>query len=205
MSSDNSPEAQTPAESTNPNLSAQDDFTDREVVKGQPSPSTEILATTPTQSEAPVETAYEAPVEPVLETAEQAVSPPASPSIAERVSVPAQASTDSNDEEGGEWDLLSNRIKQFFESSNLQDQWQSLRQPVFLLGGLIVLILTMRIYGGILDAIATIPLAPRLFQLVGTSYAAWFAATRLIRADERKKIAANVKDVWSSLRGSSKS
>ena len=63
----------------------------------------------------------------------------------------------------------------------------------------------MRIYGGILDAIATVPLAPRLFQLVGAFYAVWFAATRLIRAEERKKISANVNDLWTSLRGGSKS
>ena len=140
------------------------------------------------------------------EPAAKPVTPPASPSIAERISVPAQAPADSSAEAGGgEWDLLSNRIKQFFEANNLQDQWQSLRQPLFLLGGLIVVILTMRIYGGILDAIATIPLAPRLFQLVGTFYAVWFAATRLIRAEERKKISTNVNDLWTSLRGSSKS
>ena len=139
------------------------------------------------------------------ESAAPTVTAPASPSIAERISVPAQVSTDSSEEDGGEWDLLSSRIKQFFEANNLQDQWQSLRQPLFLLGGLIVVILTMRIYGGILDAIATVPLAPRLFQLVGTFYAVWFAATRLIRAEERKKISANVNDLWTSLRGGSKS
>ena len=146
-----------------------------------------------------------APEEPASQPVSPSSSASTTPSIAERVSVPAQASGVSSSDEGGEWDLLSNRIKQFFEANNLQDQWQSLRQPLFLLGGLIALILTMRIYGGILDAIATVPLAPRMFQLVGTFYAAWFAATRLIRADERKKISANVNDLWSSLRGSSKS
>ena len=138
-------------------------------------------------------------------TATPPAAGPASPSIAERVSVPARVPADSSSEGGGEWDLLSNRIKQFFEANNLQDQWQSLRQPLFLLGGLIALILTLRIYGGILDAIATVPLAPRIFQLVGTFYAGWFAATRLVRAEERKRISANVQDIWSSLRGSSKS
>ena len=189
MSSDKPSEKQAPAESINPDLSAQGDITDRGVEQ-EPIPAVET-------------TAAETPVTP--EPAAQPVTPPASPSIAERISVPAQASADSSEEDGGEWDLLSNRIKQFFEANNLQDQWQSLRQPLFLLGGLIVVILTMRIYGGILDAIATVPLAPRLFQLVGTFYAVWFAATRLIRAEERKKISANVNDLWTSLRGGSKS
>jgi len=204
MSSDKPSEKQAPAESINPDLSAQGDITDRGVEQ-EPIPAVETTAVEATAVE---KTAAETPVTetPMApEPAAQPVTAPASPSIAERISVPAQASADSSEEDGGEWDLLSNRIKQFFEANNLEDQWQSLRQPLFLLGGLIVVILTMRIYGGILDAIATVPLAPRLFQLVGTFYAVWFAATRLIRAEERKKISANVNDLWTSLRGGSKS
>jgi len=192
MSSDTPSETQASAESINPNPPAQGDITD-------PGPELEVTAAA---APSPVQKA--APEEPASQPVSPSSSASTTPSIAERVSVPAQASGVSSSDEGGEWDLLSNRIKQFFEANNLQDQWQSLRQPLFLLGGLIALILTMRIYGGILDAIATVPLAPRLFQLVGTFYAAWFAATRLIRADERKKISANVNDLWSSLRGSSK-
>tara|TARA_B100001063_G_scaffold198755_1_gene191417 strand:- start:9 stop:602 length:594 start_codon:yes stop_codon:yes gene_type:complete len=197
MSSDKPSETQAPAESINPDLPALGDITDRGA-EAEPIP---VAAESATVAETTVDETPAAP-----EPAAKPVTPPASPSIAERISVPAQASADSSDEaDGGEWDLLSNRIKQFFEANNLQDQWQSLRQPLFLLGGLIVVILTMRIYGGILDAIATIPMAPRLFQLVGTFYAVWFAATRLIRAEERKKISTNVNDLWTSLRGGSKS
>ncbi len=188
MSSDKPSETQAPAESINPDLPAHGDITDR---------AAEAEQTPVAADSSPTSTPAEPAAQPVAATT--------SPSIAERVSVPAQASADSGEEAGGEWELLSNRIKQFFEENNLQDQWQSLRQPLFLLGGLIVVILTLRIYGGILDAIATVPLAPRLFQLVGAFYAVWFAATRLIRAEERKKISANANDLWSSLRGGSES
>ena len=225
MSSDKPSETHAPAESISPDLHAQGDITDRgeeaeqtpaaaESTTAAASPAqtsvaeTTLAETTVPEAQAPEVKAPEqtAPAQTVAaEPAAQPVAAPASPSIAERVSVPAQASGVSSEEEGGEWDLLSNRIKQFFEANNLQDQWQSLRQPLFLLGGLIVVILTTRIYGGILDAIATIPMAPRLFQLVGTFYAVWFAATRLIRAEERKKISTNVNDLWTSLRGGSKS
>ena len=201
MSSDTPSETQASAESINPNPPAQGDITD----PGPESEATPAAAESTTAAAAPSPVQKAAPEEPASQPVSPSSSASTTPSIAERVSVPAQASGVSSSDEGGEWDLLSNRIKQFFEANNLQDQWQSLRQPLFLLGGLIALILTMRIYGGILDAIATVPLAPRLFQLVGTFYAAWFAATRLIRADERKKISANVNDLWSSLRGSSKS
>ena len=191
MSSDKPSEKQAPAESINSDLP---DQSDSSVVEADLIQNTAAPESAPISSEITQPSVAEA-------TATPPNAVPASPSIAERVSVPARVPADSSSEEGGEWDLLSNRIKQFFEANNLQDQWQSLRQPLFLLGGLIALILTLRIYGGILDAIATVPLAPRLFQLVGTFYAAWFAATRLIRAEERKKISANVKDLWSSLRG----
>jgi len=195
MSSDKPSEKQAPAESINSDLP---DQSDSSVVEADLIQNTTAPESAPISSEITQPSVAEA-------TATPPNAVPASPSIAERVSVPARVPADSSSEEGGEWDLLSNRIKQFFEANNLQDQWQSLRQPLFLLGGLIALILTLRIYGGILDAIATVPLAPRLFQLVGTFYAGWFAATRLVRAEERKRISANVQDIWSSLRGSSKS
>ena len=195
MSSDKPSEKQAPAESINSDLP---DQSDSSVVEA------DLIQNTAAPESAPISSEITQPsvAEP---TATPPTAVPASPSIAERVSVPARVPADSSSEEGGEWDLLSNRIKQFFEANNLEDQWQSLRQPLFLLGGLIALILTLRIYGGILDAIATVPLAPRIFQLVGTFYAGWFAATRLVRAEERKRISANVQDLWSSLRGSSKS
>ena len=194
MSSDKPSEKQAPAESINSDLP---DQSDSSVVEADLIQNTSAPESAPISSEITQPSVAEA-------TATPPNAVPASPSIAERVSVPARVPADSSSEEGGEWDLLSNRIKQFFEANNLQEQWQSLRQPLFLLGGLIALILTLRIYRGILDAIATVPLAPRLFQLVGTFYAGWFAATRLVRAEERKRISANVQDLWSSLRGSSK-
>ena len=124
-----------------------------------------------------------------------------SPSIAERVSVPETPSSSDASEEGGEWDLLSTKVRQWLAENDLADQWQRLRKPLLLIAGLIAFILVLRIYGGILDAIATVPLAPQLFELVGVIYATWFATTRLVRSEERRKISAAVSDLWSSMRG----
>ena len=135
-------------------------------------------------------------------TSEPAPAPElTSPSIAERVRVPETASSSNPSEEGGEWDLLSAKVRQWWTGNDLADQWQRLRKPLLLTAGLIVLILVLRIYGGILDAIATVPLAPRLFELVGVIYATWFASTRLVRSEERRKISAGLSDFWSSIRG----
>ena len=126
---------------------------------------------------------------------------PLSPSIAERVSVPATPSAGESTDEGGEWDLLSSKLRQWWTENDLADQWQRLRQPLMLIAGLIVFILALRIYGGILDAIATVPLAPRLFELVGVVYATWFATTQLVRSEERRKFSARFSDLLSSIRG----
>ena len=159
----------------------------------------------PAAAEAPAPSVSEpAPVAQVTASAAQPNPPTPSPSIAERVQVPAQAPSGASDESGGEWEMLSGRIKDFWEANNLVEWWQSLRQPMILMGALLGLILTLRIYGGILDAIATVPLAPRLFQLVGTIYAFWFATTRLVKSDERKKVSSNLQDLWNSIRGGGK-
>ncbi|CAK24016.1 CAAD domain-containing protein [Synechococcus sp. CS-197] len=128
-----------------------------------------------------------------------------SPSIAERVSVPATPPSGDTSEEGGEWDLLSTKVRQWWGEHDLADQWQRLRRPLLITAALIAFILVLRIYGGVLDAIATIPLAPRLFELVGVIYATWFAATRLVRSEERRKIGSGLGDLWSSVRGKSSS
>ena len=159
----------------------------------------------PAATEAPAPSVSEpAPAAQVSAPVAQPSPPTPSPSIAERVQVPAQAPSGASDESGGEWEMLSGRIKDFWEANNLVEWWQSLRQPLVLIGVLIGLMLTLRIYGGILDAIATVPLAPRVFQLVGTIYAAWYAATRLVKSDERKKVSSNLQDLWNSIRGGRK-
>ena len=187
------------------------DISEKNTPANEPTPSdtsaSEAAATSasPAAAEAPARSVSEpAPAAQVSAPVAQPSPPTPSPSIAERVQVPAQAPSGASDESGGEWEMLSGRIKDFWEANNLVEWWQSLRQPLVLIGVLIGLILTLRIYGGILDAIATVPLAPRVFQLVGTIYAAWYAATRLVKSDERKKVSSNLQDLWNSIRGGRK-
>jgi len=162
----------------------------------------EVQNATPAPDPAPADVVDPAP-------AQAEVPAPApeltSPSIAERVSVPATPPSGDTSQEGGEWDLLSTKVRQWWGEHDLADQWQRLRRPLLLTAAVIAFILVLRIYGGVLDAIATIPLAPRLFELVGVIYATWFAATRLVRSEERRKISSGLGDLWSSVRGKSSS
>ena len=129
-------------------------------------------------------------------------TPAASEAIAERIQVAATASTEDTSSDGGEWDLLSSKVRQWWNDNNLVELWQRSRRPVFLVVGLIGLTLLIRIYSGILAAIGSIPLAPRLFELVGIGWVIWFSTTRLIRSEERKAVIANVGGIWSAFRGS---
>lgn len=129
-------------------------------------------------------------------------TPAASEAIAERIQVAATASSDDASSAGGEWDLLSSKVRQWWDDNNLVELWQRSRRPLFLLVGLIGFTLLIRIYSGILAAIGSIPLAPRLFELVGLGWVIWFSTTKLIRSEERKALLANVGGIWAAFRGS---
>ena len=171
-----------------------------------------------TKKPAPLEPEVSDPVppepitpEPVVQTAvtaEEPVvasipTPPASEAIAERIQVAATstAHSDEGSSEGGEWDLLSSKVRQWWNDNNFVDLWQRSRRPLLLIAGLIGLTLVIRIYSGILAAIGTIPLAPRLFELVGLVWVVWFSATKLIRTEERKALLANLSGIWDAFRG----
>ncbi len=182
MSSDSSSESKTP----------QIDITAAE---------SEVQNETAPQASEPVQTAAsEAAVTEQPEETKRAPEP-LTPSIVERVSVPETPSLSDADDEGGEWEVLSTKVKEWIEDRDLADQLQRLRQPLLIAAGLVLFILVLRIYGGILAAIATVPLAPRIFELIGVIYATWFATTRLVLSEERRKISAGLGDLWRTVRG----
>ena len=165
------------------------------------SAAAELEADKPVTAETPIAPEPEKTQEPVVASIP---TPAASEAIAERIQVAAttSSSADDNSSEGGEWDLLSSKVRQWWDDNNLVDLWQRSRRPLFLIVGLIGLTLLIRIYSGILAAIGSIPLAPRLFELVGLGWVIWFSVTKLIRSEERKALLANVGGIWSAFRGS---
>ena len=176
-----------------------------------PEPSVEDSGTADPAATEPVSPAAPIAPDPVIaqepETAKEPAmpsipTPAASEAIAERIQVAATASTEDTSSDGGEWDLLSSKVRQWWNDNNLVELWQRSRRPVFLVVGLIGLTLLIRIYSGILAAIGSIPLAPRLFELVGLGWVIWFSVTKLIRSEERKALLANVGGIWSAFRGS---
>jgi hypothetical protein len=143
--------------------------------------------------------------EPSEETPEPEPAPVSSsvPSIASVTEVPASLTSTSSDDsgEGGEWDLLVQKIKDWLGSGQLQQQWQSARTPITWGAGLIALLLVLRIYSALLGVLESIPLLPGLLELAGVIAVVQFSLTRLVRSDDRHQVISGLKQRWSSFRG----
>ncbi len=115
----------------------------------------------------------------------------------DEISYQIKTDSDANqliDEEGGEWDLLLSKIGQWWERNNLSSQWEQLSKPIFFLIGFAVIAVAAQIYGKVLGSISRVPIAPRLFELVGIIWFVRFSTKNLIRNEDRKKLVEGLKD-----------
>ena len=160
------------------------------------SPPEAITAPAPsTQSEADVTPVEDVAPEDDVAT-EQSPAQTPDPVIASTVTIPAGDSG-----EGGEWNLLQEKIQDWVSANNLSALWEQVRLPAQILVALIVLILVLQIYGGILRTIAAVPLAPGLLELAGIFAVANFSVRRLIKSSERKKVLSSVRERWTQFIG----
>jgi len=128
------------------------------------------------------------------------------PDIIERVSIPAISNPLPGEEnQGGEWKILSGKVISWWQQNDLKDQWQRLRQPVLLLAGLIAVLLALRVYSGVMAAIDSVPLLPGLLELTGVIWLIWFLLSRMIRSKDRQEVISGVLDRWHAFRGKSDS
>lgn len=155
-----------------------------------------VAAAAPTEPE-PV-AADVVPAEPVITPSE---APLAMPTVASTIEVPASAPGGQTSGEGGEWELLVEKLRQWIGSGQLQEQWQASRTPLSLLAGLIALLLVLRLYGALLAVIDSLPLLPGLLELVGLIAVVQFSLTRLVRSEERRILIQSLQQRWKSFRG----
>ena len=156
--------------------------------------------------DAPSDAATAAP-EPTAPPAEPA-APAATvdvPTVASTLEVPAspQVKTPSADQDGGEWDLLVEKVRTWISSGQLQEQWQAARTPLSLLAGLIALLLVLRVYSAVLGVLDSIPLLSGLLELAGLVAVLQFSLTRLVRSNDRREVIVGLKQRWQSFRGRS--
>ena len=123
------------------------------------------------------------------------------PQVASTTDVPASAAAASSEGEGGEWELLVEKVKQWISSGQLQQQWETARTPITLLAGLIAGLVVLRIYSSLLGVLESLPLLPGLLELVGGISVVRFSLTRLVKSSDRHEVIDGLKQRWSSFRG----
>ena len=123
------------------------------------------------------------------------------PQVASTTDVPASPAAVSSEGEGGEWELLVEKVNQWIASGQLQQQWETARTPITLLAGLIAVLVVLRIYSSLLGVLESLPLLPGLLELVGVISVVRFSLTRLVKSSDRHEVIDGLKQRWSSFRG----
>ena len=165
---------------------------------------------TPPATEPVIEPEADSDTDPVIEAEpapasplESAAVPPTvetkpDPVITSTVTIPAQeASTD----EGGEWDLLVEKIKAWIDSNQLGSLWDQAQLPLRLIGGLILFVIVSTVYSGILGTINKVPLAPGLLELTGVIWLLNYARCNLVRSSDRKRVIDALGSTWNKVVG----
>jgi len=124
---------------------------------------------------------------------------PEPPGIASSMVVPPLPAGEAG--EGGEWDLLRDKLGTWFDGADLQGRWESLGGPLRAAGLLLAAVMLLRLYSALLETLGELPLLPRLLQLVGLLSVAQFGLTRLVRSSERERILTSWGQRWNDFRG----
>lgn len=127
------------------------------------------------------------------------------PMVASTLDLPAnpEAAASGGASSGGEWELLLEKLRSWWASGQLQQQWQASRTPLSLLAGLIALLLVLRVYSGLVNVLDSLPLLPGLLELVGLITVVQFSLTKLVRSDDRRQVISGLQQRWQSFKGRS--
>ncbi|MFN7227613.1 MAG: CAAD domain-containing protein [Synechococcaceae cyanobacterium] len=110
-------------------------------------------------------------------------------------------SADGTGGEGGEWELLSGKVRQWLADLQLGELWQRYRGGLRLLLWLVLLLVALRTYAAVVGTIDSIPVVSGLLELVGLVVAGRFAVRRLLPSQERARTVADLQGRWRAFRG----
>ncbi len=161
-------------------------------------------AATPPAAEAPVTPDHLPPTaeEPVVAPPPAPAAPAEEPVIAATLEVPAlEGAGASADEGGGEFELLLQKVRDWFGSGELQAQWHRFRGPLKGVAILVGVILVLRVYGALVGTIDGLPLVGGLLELVGLIALTRFSLTKLVRKSDREQVLADWTKRWNDFRG----
>lgn len=165
----------------------------------------------PPAQEPPVEEAIARPDPgPIEVSLTPAPAPAAAPPTPEPAPTPTIATTleippapGATPAEGGEFDLLVEKLRTWFTEADIGGHWQKLRGPLKGFALLLVAVLALRLYARVVGTLDGIPLVSGLLELTGLIYLVWFSSTRLVRTSERERVLAEWKQRWQSFSGRS--
>jgi hypothetical protein len=148
------------------------------------------------------------------EPAAPVVATPPEPSVATTLlvepleSTPAPLATaggagasSSGDAEGGEWELLLQKLRHWLNQGELQSLWAQAQRPVTALATLVAILLVLRVYTAVLGAIDSLPLVPGLLELAGVVWLVRYGVPKLLRSSEREQLLGGLNQRWKAFRG----
>lgn len=161
-----------------------------------PAPAAAPQAPKPAPEPRPVASATPPAPAPAPEAPKPAPEPGA---IATTVSVPADPGASAA--EGGEYQLLLDKLSALLGDTDLNAVWQQSQRPLKLLGVAMVVIVTLQLTGAVLDTLGGIPMLPRMLQLVGLTWLVMFGSKRLLRSEGRQQVVSQVSGAWNAFVG----
>ena len=120
------------------------------------------------------------------------------PAITASVTIPAQENADS---EGGEWNLLLEKLGDLVDGEKLKALWIQLRLPIRLITALILLVVVIQIYSGVIRTINSVPIGSGLLELIGLIWLVRFSLTKLIRSSDRAEVINTLQARWNKVIG----
>ena len=169
------------------------------VSAAQPPAAPEAPAVASAFSAPAAETTPPEPVAPAPAPVEPSV-PPAG--VAATITVPPLQDGGSGGG-GGEWELLVERFTTWWNSGELNRQWQRIRGPLKGVAIVVVVLLALQVYATVVRTIGAIPLVSGLLELTGLIAVLQFSATRLLRSGDRQETLAQLQRRWVDFRGRS--
>ena len=129
---------------------------------------------------------------------------PPEPSVATTLQVEPQTPAplaSADDAEGGEWELLLQKLRQWLNQGELQSLWAQAQRPVTALAALVAILLVLRVYTAVLGALDSLPLVPGLLELAGVVWLVRYGVPKLLHSREREQLLSGLSQRWKAFRG----
>lgn len=127
--------------------------------------------------------------------------PGGQPTVATTITLPPVPPSEAGAAEGGEWELLVSKLRDWFASGEAAALWSQARTPLVALAALIALLMVLRVYGALIGALESIPLLPGLLELAGLIWLLRFGVPRLVRSSDRQALLEGLRCRWQAFLG----